>query len=299
MKNGHVLQKVCAALFALAFLSVWLCGIRLCQPLKKAKNCEVEIVAHRGDSFRFPENTMAAFWGAAEEGADCAELDVRQTKDGVPVVMHDSNLMRTAGVNREICEVTYDELRSLKVKKNGGLWSDRESIPTLQEVLRFLKGSGLMLNIELKPCRGASCEKTVVDLILKEDLQDQCLIASSDCGILQRVKSYAPEIKTVYVGCDFKSCLLRLRCVDAISLKADYVSASVVQSIHAAGKQIYVWTIDTKQLLDEAIALGVDGVITNNPVLAVQRTYFIEKQPAVKKGDKALPVLNNCQTAIQ
>ena len=179
---------------------------------------------------------MAAFWGAAEEGADCAELDVRQTKDGVPVVMHDSNLMRTAGVNREICEVTYDELRSLKVKKNGGLWSDRESIPTLQEVLRFLKGSGLMLNIELKPCRGASCEKTVVDLILKEDLQDQCLIASSDCGILQRVKSYAPEIKTVYVGCDFKSCLLRLRCVDAISLKADYVSASVVQSIHVATK---------------------------------------------------------------
>jgi len=292
-KNGHVLQKVCAALFALAFLSVWLCGIRLCQPLKKAKNCEVEIVAHRGDSFRFPENTIAAFWGAAEEGADCAELDVRQTEDGVPVVMHDSNLMRTAGVNREICEVTYDELRSLKVKKNGGLWSDRESIPTLQEVLQFLKGSGLMLNIELKPCRGASCEKTVMDLILKENLQDQCLISSSDCGILQRVKSYAPEIKTVYVGCDFKSCLLRLRCVDAISLKADYVSASVVQSIHAAGKQIYVWTIDTKHLLDEAIALGVDGVITNNPVLAVQRTYFIEKQPAVKEGDKALPVLNN------
>lgn len=236
---------------------------------------------------------MAAFWGAAEAGADYAELDVRQTEDGVPVVIHDSNLMRTAGVNREICEVTYDELRSLKVKKNGVLWSDGESIPTLQEVLHLLKGSGLMLNIELKPCRGDNCEKAVVDLILKADLQDQCLIASSDCGVLQRVKSYAPKIKTVYVGCDFRRCLLQLQCADAISLKADCVDAAVVQSSHAAGKPIYVWTIDTKQLLDEAIALGVDGVITNNPELAVQRTYFIEKQPAVKEGEKALPVLNN------
>ncbi|MEA4942162.1 hypothetical protein SDC9_117839 [bioreactor metagenome] len=282
-KNGHVLQKVGAALFAVAFLSVWLCGIRLCQPLKKAENCEVEIVAHRGDSFRFPENTMAAFWGAAEAGADYAELDVRQTEDGVLVVMHDSNLMRTAGVDRELCDITYDELRGLKVKKNGALRPDKESIPTLQEVLQFLKGSGLRLNIELKPCRGESCEKAVVDLILRADLQDQCLIASSDCGILQRVKSYAPEIKTVYVGCDFRSCLLRLQCADAISLKADCVDAAVVQSSHAAGKPIYVWTIDTKQMLDEAIALGVDGVITNNPALAVQRTYFVE--PAVQAGE--------------
>lgn len=291
-KNQHILQKVCAALFAVAFLSVWLCGTRLYQPLKKAENCEVEIVAHRGDSFRFPENTMAAFWGAAKAGADYAELDVRQTEDGVLVVMHDSNLMRTAGVDREVCDVTYDELRSLKVKKNGVLLPDRESIPTLQEVLQFLKGSGLLLNIELKPCRGDSCENAVVDLILKADLQNQCLIASSDCGILQRVKSYAPEIKTMYVGCDFKSCLLRLQCADAISLNADCVNASVVRSFHAAGKPIYVWTIDTKQLLDEAIALGVDGIITNNPELAVQRTYFVERQPEVQAGGEVLPVIN-------
>lgn len=279
VRSRRILQKVASGLFAAVFLSVWLCEPLLYQPLQKATGCEVEIMAHRGDSFRFPENTMAAFRGAAAVGADYAELDVRRTADGVLVVMHDSNLLRTAEVDREICDVTYDELRSLSVKGDGILGSGRETIPTLQEVLQFLKDSSLMLEIELKPCRGESFEKNVVNLILNAGLQDRCLIASTDCGILQRVKSYAPALKTVYVGCDFKNCILRLRCADAISLKEDCVDASVVQLSHAAGKPIYVWTVDTKKTLDEAIALGVDGVITNNPALAVQRTYFMNTQP--------------------
>ncbi len=281
-KNRRTLQKMGAGLFAAVFLSVWLCGFLSYQPLKKANNCQVEIVAHRGDSFRFPENTMAAFRGAADAGADYAELDVRQTSDGVLVVMHDSNLLRTVGVDREICDVTYNELRSLKVKKAGGLWSIQETIPTLQEVLQFLKGNSLMLKIELKPCREDGYEREVVNLILEANMQTRCLIASSDCGILQRVKSYAPEIRTAYVGCDFKSSILRLQSADVISLNANCVDANVVQLSHSAGKPIYVWTINTKQMLDKVIALGVDGVITNNPALAIQRTYFIEKPPAAQ-----------------
>ncbi len=281
--NRGIFRKVGAGLFAAAFLAVWLCGSLLYQPLKKANSCEVEIMAHRGDSFRFPENTMAAFRGAADAGADYVELDVRQTLDGVLIIMHDDNLLRTAGVDRELCDVTYNELRSLKVKKSGGLSSARETIPTLREVLWVLKDSSLMLNIELKPCREGGYEKGVVDLILETDMQNRCLIASSDCGILQRVKSYAPEIRTAYVGCDFKSCILRLQCADAISLKESCVDATVVQLAHSAGKKIYVWTVNTKQMLDKAIALGVDGVITNNPMLAIQRTYFAEQQPAVRE----------------
>ncbi|WP_369281981.1 glycerophosphodiester phosphodiesterase [Oscillibacter sp. GMB15532] len=281
-KKRRVLRKVGAGLFAAAFLSVWLCGFILYQPPQKANYCEVKIVAHRGDSSRFPENTMAAFRGAADAGADYVELDVRQTSDGVLVAMHDSNLLRTTGVNREICDVTYNELRSLKVRSGFGPWSIQEAIPTLQEVFQFLKSSSMMLNIELKPCEEDGYEKEVVNLILETNMQNRCLVASSDCGILQRVKSYAPEIRTAYVGCNFKSCILELRCADVISLNANCVDAEVVQLSHSAGKQIYVWTINTKQILDKVIALGVDGVITDNPSLAIQRTYFIKKQPAAQ-----------------
>lgn len=160
---------------------------------------------------------------------------------------------------------------------------DELAMTTLREVLRFLEDSSLMLNIELKPCREDGFEKEAVNLISEANMQNRCLIASSDCGILQRVKGYAPEIRTAYVGCDFKSCILQLRYADAISLNANCVDAKVVQLSHSAGKPIYVWTVNTKQMLDKVIALGVDGVITNNPALAIQRTYFVEKQPAAQE----------------
>ncbi len=277
-KSRRAVRKIESGFFSIAFLSTWLCGIFLYQPAGKAKDCEIEIVAHRGNSSRFPENTIAAFRGAADAGADYAELDVRRTKDGVLVVLHDSNLLRTAGVDRDICDVTYDEIRNLKVKERAFIWSEGETIPTLQEVLQFLKGSSLKLDIELKPCREDEYETEVADLILKEQLQNRCLIASCDCGILRRVKACAPEIKTVYVGCDFESGVLRLPYADAVSLKADCVDAAVVRLVHAAGKPLYVWTIDTKEDLDEMMALGVDGVITDDPALAIRRTYFIERQ---------------------
>lgn len=280
-KSRHLFQKIGSGLFATAFLSVWLSGVLLFQPTGKAKNCNIEIVAHRGYSSRFPENTLAAFRGAADAGADYVELDVRQTKDGVLVVMHDSSLLRTAGLDRDVCDVTYDEIRDLKVGERDFIWSSGETIPTLEEVLQFLKSSGLKLDIELKPCGGDDYEKAVVDLILKERLQERCLIASCDCGILRQVKSCAPEITTVYVGSDFESCVLRLPYADAISLKADCVNASIVRLTHAAGKPLYVWTIDSKQEMDTMMALGVDGIITDNPVLAVRRTYFLNQQYAV------------------
>lgn len=279
-KNWRIFKKVGAGLFAAAFLSVWLCAFLLYQPLKKADSCNVEIMAHRGDSFRFPENTMVAFQSAADAGADYVELDVRQTLDGVLVVMHDSNLQRTTGVNREVCDITYEELRRLSVKKDAGIWSTRETIPTLEEVLQLLKNTGLMLNIELKPCREDSYEKKVISLVSKADMQSRCLIASSDCGILRRVKSYAPEIRTAYVSCDFNKNILQLKYADAISLNVSCVNATIVHLSHLAEKQIYVWTINTKKMLDKAIALGVDGVITDNPTLAIQRTYFAEKPPS-------------------
>lgn len=277
-KSRHIFQKIGSGFFAAAFLSVWLSGVLLFQPTGKARNCKIEIVAHRGYSSRFPENTLAAFRGAADAGADYVELDVRRTKDGVLVVMHDDSLLRTAGLDRDVCDVTYDEIRNLKVGERDFIWSSGEAIPTLEEVLRFLKGSSLKLDIELKPCGEDDYEKDVVELILQEQMQERCLIASCDCGILRQVKSCAPEITTVYVGSDFETCALRLPYADAVSLKADCVNAAVVWLAHAAGKPLYVWTVDGKQEMDTMMALGVDGIITDNPALAVRRTYFLDQQ---------------------
>ena len=112
-----------------------------------------EVTAHRGASAAYPENTMLAFQMAKEMNADWIELDVQLTQDGVPVILHDSNLRRTTGVNRNIWEVTYEEIQEL----DAGSWLSPEfsdqRIPTLDQVLEFAGQEDIRLNIELKPKR--------------------------------------------------------------------------------------------------------------------------------------------------
>ncbi len=129
------------------------------------------VTAHRGYSAQYPENTIPAFQGAVKIGADCAELDVQQTKDGKIIVMHDSNLKRTCGVDKNIWETTYEEIRYL----DAGKWFDASftgtTIPTLDEVVKYARGK-IKLNIELKPSGyEKDFEKNVLDIIQKNHAQ--------------------------------------------------------------------------------------------------------------------------------
>ena len=99
----------------------------------------MEITAHRGASVKYPENTMAAFRGAKELGADWIELDVQQTKDKKIVVSHDTNLKRVTGVNKEIIDMTYEEISKLDAGSFKGKEYAGEKIPLLSEVLEFAK----------------------------------------------------------------------------------------------------------------------------------------------------------------
>lgn len=120
------------------------------------------VMAHRGLSADAPENTLYAFSDAISVGADFIELDVQQTKDGVLVVMHDSNLKRTTGVNKDIWDVNYADIQDL----DAGSWFDpayaNARIPTLEETLQFVdKRAKLNIEIQAHKARfgypGAGC----------------------------------------------------------------------------------------------------------------------------------------------
>ena len=126
----------------------------------------MEITAHRGASTKYPENTMAAFRGAKELGADWIELDVQQTKDKQIVVCHDTNLKRVTGVNKEIIDLTYEEISKLDAGSNFDKRFKDERIPLLSEVLKYANNNNIRLNIELKPVgKEVDFEKQIVDLI--------------------------------------------------------------------------------------------------------------------------------------
>jgi len=108
------------------------------------------LAAHKGDNKNHPENTMAAFRAALDAGVDMIETDIRTTRDGVLVLMHDRTALRTAGVDREISEMTLEEVKQLDAGATFSPAFAGEKVPTVREFMEWIKPTNLMINWELK-----------------------------------------------------------------------------------------------------------------------------------------------------
>ena len=189
------------------------------------------VMAHRGLSADAPENTLYAFSDAISVGADFIELDVQQTRDGVLVVMHDSNLKRTTGVNKDIWDVDYADIQNL----DAGSWFDpayaNARIPTLEETLQFVDKRA-KLNIEIKPTKHGSdtLEQDVAELITQYQYTDACYVTSFSYGSLKKVKEANPEIRTGYLMSVAYGQFYSLKYADAFSLNKVFVTSQVVKA---------------------------------------------------------------------
>ena len=228
------------------------------------------IMAHRGYSAKAPENTLPAFKMCMDEGFSAAELDVQMLGDGTIIVMHDDNLKRTTGLNKNVWEVTYDEIRDLD---NGAFFDkafEGTRIPTLDEVLK-LAGSGdtkLYLNIEIK--RNGHDEgitQKVVDIILENDYLNNCDITSQDYSTLEEVRKINPYVLTAYTSVVGMGDLESLDAADIISIQETFATFENVERLHRAGKRVFVWTVNEKETMKKLVSLNVDAILTNDPAL--------------------------------
>lgn len=226
------------------------------------------VMAHRGLSADAPENTLYAFSDAISVGADFIELDVQQTRDGVLVVMHDSNLKRTTGVNKDIWDVDYADIQNL----DAGSWFDpayaNARIPTLEETLQFVD-KRVKLNIEIKPTKHGSdtLEQDVAELITWYQYTDACYVTSFSYGSLKKVKEANPEIRTGYLMSVAYGQFYSLKYADAFSLNKVFVTSQVVNAAHQQGKQIFAWTVNSMSEVRSLCNLHVDSIITDDPVM--------------------------------
>lgn len=224
------------------------------------------VTAHRGDAENAPENTMPAFEMAVAAGADIIELDVRQTKDGVYVIMHDENLNRTTNVKRNVGEVDYAYIKKLDAGSSFDRSFDGTKIPTLEEVLQFAIEEDVFLNIELKPAEtDQNYVQGIVDLLHEYDFTRQCVVGSQSVAALREVKALDPEIETLCILTMAFGDFADMEAVDAFSIKHTYISNNMVSSIHAAGKKVYAWTVNNENDIKELLLLNVDGIITDKP----------------------------------
>ena len=237
------------------------------------------IIGHRGASAVAPENTMAAFREAIASGADGIEFDVRLTRDGVPVIIHDSTLRRTGGLQRRVADLTWPELEQV----DAGSWFDRRfadaTVPSLEELLTLFESNNLFLHLEMKsdsasehtPLAEACCR-----LISEHSLKARVIVSCFDHAALKVVKSIDSEIKTAAL---FEPSLSNLPVLSnervinqaiavgasALALHHRLARKQLVEKAKLLGWGVAVWTVDDPAWIERARSIGVDALITNNP----------------------------------
>lgn len=268
------------------------------------------ILAHRGARSLAPENTLVAARMAAQIGAHGWEIDVRVTKDGELILMHDATLTRTTNVKEifpnkapwNVSDFTLAELRALDagswfvdtdpfgtiisgeiMRKQAEAYRG-EKVPTLQEALVLSRELGLLVDIEIKAltCNFGVLEQErrivekVIQLIHELDIVEQTFVSSFSPGIVSLVKDLAPEIKTALLletGMGLESLIETLRTLRVNAVNPDYrlFSTKELCLLNARGFEIYLWTVNDSLALDRLVrSVCVTGIITDWPQRALE-----------------------------
>ncbi len=236
------------------------------------------IVGHRGASHSAPENTMAAFELAWLEGADGVEADFRLTLDKRIVAMHDATSLRTTGVNLVVANSSLADLSLLDAGCRGGDKLSRQSIPTLDTILKALP-SGKRLFIELKS--GAEIIPPLLQLLAElQTPPEQIRILAFNSDLLKEIKRSNTRYRTCWLTAFEQSSplsggknllenivtTLEESAADGLGGKAgSLVNEELVKTLRQRGKEIHVWTVDSVSAGRRFAALGVDTLITNRP----------------------------------
>jgi glycerophosphoryl diester phosphodiesterase len=244
----------------------------------------VEVTAHRGASLVAPENSISAIERAIEAGAQWAEIDVQETRDGTIVLLHDTDLMRVAAVDKNIWEVDYNEIKDL----DAGSWFSEdyrgEKIPTLQQAIDVARGR-IKLNIELKfNGQDKRLAERVAEIVSENEFEAQCAVTSLTYdGLLQAKESHG-KLKVGFIVFRAVGDVAELP-VDLLSINAGYITREMVERLHAAGKPVHVWTVNDREGMLDMIDLGVDNILTDDPALLVS---VLEERRNLSNAEKIL-----------
>lgn len=250
------------------------------------------IIGHRGASAVAPENTMAAFREALAVGADGIEFDVRLTRDGVPVVIHDNTLRRTGGLPHRVVDLTSAEINKIDVgswfaQKKGfppGTFAN-ETVPSLAELFTLFQSNNSTLYLEMKcdsPSEQRPLAEACVRAIAEHSLKERVIVECFQLPALKILREIDPDIKTVALfepSFTNPSVLSDQRIIDqalavgaaALALHHRLARESLVQKAKAAGLHVAVWTVDDPAWIERAHAIGIDALITNDPAAMLGR----------------------------
>lgn len=239
-----------------------------------------EIVAHRGAPLGVPENTIPAFERAVELGADAIELDVRLTKDGIPVIFHYFYLDEGTNASGPIFLYTFEQLQAVEVLCEDGDASTRYRIPTLQEVLEEFVGR-IGWEIEIKGPEPEAAEVVAAVLEGFRHHWDTIEVTSYEPTLLAEIHERCPGLATDlllprsedWMKLDVVAYLAvhraRLAGAGAVHLHPTQLSSDVVSTVRSAGLEVHSWDVNDVHSLRLVAELGLPRLDTDEVQLAM------------------------------
>ncbi len=213
-------------------------------------------IGHRGARAYEPENTLLSFKKAIDLGVDAIEFDVRKTRDGELVVIHDADVSKTTDGRGLVGELTLEEINHLSAEKG-------QKIPTFEESLDFLDGK-VKIVIELKE---SGLEEIVVNLLHIKEIQENVIVVSFNEDVLRAMKHLDENIETGLIYVRHKDPLSV-----ALKLKAEYilplyrfVHTADIRRAHEKGLKVIAWTINSRDEAIEYARKGLDGIASDKP----------------------------------
>ncbi|MFJ9432786.1 glycerophosphodiester phosphodiesterase [Streptomyces sp. NPDC101490] len=212
----------------------------------------VTAVGHRGDPYRVRENTLRSISSAIERGADAVEIDVRLTKDGVPVLLHDDTLKRLWGHDRRLADLTRAQVAEVT----------RGGVPTLREALLTAGDRRLMVDL---PGGDEKSVRTIVGTVRECGAGERVYYCAGAVAMLQvRAADPAAEIALTWNSLvPPRPALLDAVRPRWLNYRFGLVSGELTERLHRDGLLVSVWTADTRRTMRKLIMKGVDSVTTN------------------------------------
>ncbi|NQU30966.1 MAG: glycerophosphodiester phosphodiesterase [Anaerolineae bacterium] len=228
------------------------------------------IFAHRGASAYLPENTLAAFELAYQQGADGIELDVKLSADGIPVVIHDATVDRTTNGSGRVADLELATLQKLDA-------GDGQKIPTLDEVFASIGGQ-LLINVELTNYKTPTDQlvSKVVEVVEKHALSKSILFSSFFSNNLKQAATLLPQTPRGLLalpgllGWWARTFGFRFGDYQALHPVYKNTTPQLIDRVHRMGKRVHVWTVNTADEMRQIAKWNVDGIFTDDTQLAVE-----------------------------
>lgn len=250
--------KIVGATFMALFTAIGGIFVPVAEP-------DICMIAHRGYSGKYHENTEVAFVEAAKHGSGGAETDIRMTKDGVYVCSHNSSIILEDGTELEIVDHTYEELTAQPLQKKKLIEREEVYLCTFERYLEIMKENDMVCFIELKGAFDDTQVKEIFDIAAETYDLSKCILQSFDFDNLLKARALFPDLPLMLTyGTDDTG---YERCFDyGISIDADYrvMTEEMVEEFHSRGLEVGVWTCNDIFSLCYCKSLGVDYIESDN-----------------------------------